>query len=190
MRRRIVENPRDLGRAEKIRQTFVDRPVEEVYPIRWEWPRKLQYVGSCLAVMYASDKWQKKRGEMQDYKHVAESPQRLYVRPGWIEPYPQHRTRVGETGGPMVPMGSGLPDAIAELATCLGLHARLLRASEDGWVEPRGDEGVVQIDVGGCLLGGATTTAGQPFLCVYDQDELFAVVTGEELDIEKDGIVG
>jgi hypothetical protein len=49
--RRYVRNARDERQAEKIRETFMDRPVEHQTFFDWKWPKTIRNVGECLSVM-------------------------------------------------------------------------------------------------------------------------------------------
>src|SRR5882672_2531377 len=72
--RRMLENRtrRDFDSAKKLRETFTDRPSKKVIDLSWDWPRSMDEVGVCTAVMYTSDKW-KEIGDFEDYKHISES---------------------------------------------------------------------------------------------------------------------
>lgn len=169
---------RTIENARKIRETFVDRESKSVSRLKWDWPRSMWKVGSCEAIMYTSDKW-KTPGDFQDYKHVAEAPQVVLVREGFIEPYPGqdfqlHGRKVSLTK---------MPDAFAVLAKALGLQVRLY--------DSRGKLGeFVQIDCEGLHLGGGKTSDGKTFVFVYSSRGPEAIIFGDELSIEKDGITG
>lgn len=194
MRRRLVENPRkkatqtaDHEAAAAVRKTFVDREPEKIESMVWDWPKTLVHCGECLAVMYESDKWQKRRGSMVRYKHLSESPQQLYVRKGFIRGYPGHDIRAL---GPDCEVES-MPKAFAVLADCLGIQARLFDKDGEGFYLPNGDDGICQIDLHGLKLGGGHhPDTEEAFLVVYDEAACYCLVTGSDLDIEKDGIVG
>lgn len=192
--RRYVANRGDLvdakGQAERIREAFVDRPVEKVEEMSWSWPKQLRLVGSCLAVMYTSDKWQKKRGDMIDYKHIAEGPQNFYVAHDFLRDFdsdPSGSAKL-QVGGPMIEMQGTMPDAFAVLAPALGVQAQL--NGPDG-MEPNPGENLYQIDLDGVTLGAAKhPETGETFLILYDDKRVLALITGRILDVEKDGIVG
>lgn len=177
----------DLDRARDIRETFQDSPSKRIAELAWTFPEELQYVGQCEAVMYVSNKWQKNPRDLQDYKHVAEGPQSLFVVPGFIRGYGASI----EVCGPMIDVGGHTPDSLALLADVLGIQVRLLTRKGRGYQLPTGDTNLVQLDINGCKLGGAEhPKTGERFLVVYDASAVYCVITGEELDIEKDGITG
>ena len=192
MRRRIIENPTAFsGRddAIHIRETFQDKEFEREIHIPWNWPTSLRCIGEGYAVMYRSDKWKKRRGEFEDYKHVCESkkPWKLYAAPSF---HVDGVELVGETKD--VP-ASEMPKNFAELANCLGVQCRLYRRERGGRiVMPRDeDAGFYEIQIKRAKLAAGRTRHGHTFLCVYVEDEgpkLF--IFGTELDVEKDGITG
>lgn len=180
MARRLVENRRDFETARKIRETFVDRPMKRVLELDWTWPRSMDAIGVCTAVMYTSDKW-KKIGDYEDYKHIAETAeekhQLLISGPRDFEP----------GFGPTVEIFCDphrldrMPDAIAVMAKILGLQCRLY--DKDG----RLGEDYYQMNIPGAMLGGAKHPNGETILLVYTKRKLCCLITGFE--IEKDGIV-
>ena len=193
MRRRVYEpNRSSIDDARRIRETFVDRPAEHEEPVPWKWPRAMQEIGSCEAVMYASDKW-KPRNHFEDYKHRAEGPQKLLVSPGFVRRYDNHRAAL-PVCGPRVELNRPMPDAFAVLAPILGVQTRLYEEEDaDGqWRFPRGaDDGFYQIDIPGAELGAARHPAtGEEFLLVYTRAGVHCVIIGDHLHISKDGIAG
>jgi hypothetical protein len=193
--RRYVVNRGSREEAEHIRETFVDRPVEKSERVRWHWPKSVQEVGQCVAVMYSSDKWQKRRGELVDYKHVSEGPQRISVARGFLRDFdsdPSGR-RALTVVGPHVKLNGPMPDSFAVLAPLLGLQVRLYELQGNEPVLPSGDEGLYQVDTDPerVMLGAAKhPESNETFLIVYDGGRVLAVITGDVLDVKKDGIVG
>jgi hypothetical protein len=195
--RRYVVNRRDArAEAERLRETFVDRPVEKRERVPWEWPKSLHEVGQCVAVMYSSDKWQKRRGDMIDYKHVSEGPQRISVASGFLRDFesdPSGRRKL-KLSGPEVEVNGPLPDAFAVLAPLIGFQVRLYEPGSGA--DPKltgGDEGLYQVDTDPrqVTLGAAKhPETGETFLVMYDRRRVLAIITGDILDVEKDGIVG
>jgi len=176
--------------AEALRETFMDRAVERVDYVKWKWPKHMREVGQCVSVMYSSDKW-KPKGDMEDYKHVSEGPQRLYVQAGFLrdaDADPSGRRQLSVCG-PTVQVNGRMPAAFAVLAPLLGIQARLYECAQ-------GDEDVLgedyfQIDVGGAFLGAAQhPDSGETFLIVYTPSRVLAMITGDVLDVKRDGIVG
>jgi hypothetical protein len=176
--------------AKKMRETFADRPVEQSIPFDFGWPTMMQNVGDSLAVAYASDKWTEPdargRRDVELYKHLAESRNRALVRPGVMYDYyrPNQRWPVA---GPQV-----------SLSECpMPKHFAILGLFEEIDLELAGGE-VVHVSIKHAYLGGSKirwSTLGkrpdEPFIFVYTEDDgVMAMVIGEELDVEKDGIVG
>ncbi len=187
MARRLLVNRSDLESAQRIRETFVDRKMEKKIPIHWSWPKKLYCVGQSEAVQYTSDKW-KKRGDYQDYKHVAEGPQKLYVKDGFLVDYSSRKPLEFPCEEYEIP--KKMPTVIAELAPILGLQFQPYAECED-------DEPLVLcgkfygVDIARAYIGAAVHPEdNSTFLIVYTRKELCAIITGDILNVEKDGIVG
>lgn len=187
MSRRLVINRSDLASAKKIREAFVDKAYEKEVPIHWKWPRHLYYVGQNEAVSYTSDKW-KPRGSYEDYKHVAEGPQRLFVKDGFLIDHSSRKPC--DFPCEKVTLPARMPTAIAELAKILGLQFQPFQEDrDDGRLVLSGK--YCGIDIARAYVGAAVyPTSGETFLVVYTRDELCAIITGDILGVEKDGIVG
>ncbi len=189
MRRTYHPNlARSFGEAEaiRIRETFQDREAEWKDTFDWGWPKTMREVGVGMAVMYRSDKW-KKKGKYESYKHVCEgkTPWRLFVAPDF------EIDGVTLAGESRTPKQTEFPDTIAILALFLGIQCRLFEKSKSGIYLPEGDDGVFEVSIPKAELAAGKTRSGGTFLTVYVKSEgpkLF--LFGEELDIEKDGIVG
>lgn len=180
--RRYVVNRSDHEHARQIRETFYDKPVEKQVPINWSWPRSMLYVGQLESVQYTSDKW-KKKGNYEDYKHVAEGPQRLYVRDGFLVDYDSSRP----LGLPCekIALPRSMPQVIAELAPALGIQFQSL----DDDLELNSE--YFNVAVARAYVGAARLPdSGETFLMIYTRGDLCAIITGDILDVEKDGIVG
>lgn len=189
-RRRYIENADSLRAARRIRETFTDKPPEREELLQWDWPKSMLQVGTCESVMYASDKW-RDHGDAIDYKHVAEGPQVLLVTPGFLREYSSPGTQL-PVCGPEVELDGPMPDSFAVLAKILGVQTKLYEEDDGGYYLPNGDETLYQVDIANAWLGGAKHPAtGQTFLIVYTKKNgPCCLITGEILDIEKDGIVG
>jgi len=173
----------DIERAKKIRETFYDEPANKITPVSWTWPRRMQHVGTCEAVMYSSDKWREK--VPVDYKHIAEGNQNLLLTPGSVIFAEDDDDFVG----PMLELPRPMPEGFAVLAKILGIQARLHEGTPDDYGIPdRG--GYYQINLAGWLGATKHPETGQMMLIVYTQAGVHALVTGEVLDVEKDGITG
>jgi len=182
-----MRSNRDTARA--LRETFYDRPVEREQTVPWQWPRRLREIGTCQSVMYSSDKW-KKKGDREDYKHVAEGPQWVLARSGFLVHYDSPRSALPVVG-PMIDLGP-MPDSFAVLADILGVQIQLYeRGGEEGYRLPDGDDNLFQVDISRAKLGAARfPDSGDAFLIVYTSAGIDLLIVGKQLDIEKDGIVG
>lgn len=186
--RRFFDNKQSFGEAEavRLRETFQDRPAEWKDTFEWGWPKTMREVGVGMAVMYRSDKW-KKKGKYESYKHVCEGkkPWRLFAAPGFVI------DGVRLVGEARTPKQTEFPDTIAILALFLGMQCRLFERDTSGIFLPEGDDGIYEVSIPKGKLAAGRTRSGDLFLTVYVEDEgpkLF--LFGEELDVEKDGIVG
>lgn len=135
--------------------------------------------------MYSSDKWRKPKSFV-DYKHVSEGPQSLYTIPGFIHDEHGPMRVPGET----IRLGGELPDSIALLAPILGIQARLHQRRGSSYYLPNGDAGLYELFIPRAKLG-AIDGEGYTVLVVYTESEgILCVISGDELAVEKDGIVG
>lgn len=181
-RRYVINRSKDYEAAQKIRERFYDKKVEKTVPIHWSWPRSLLAVGQSEAVQYTSDKW-KKKGDYEDYKHVAEGPQRLYVRPGFLLDHDSRRKLT--LPHEKIELPQDMPDAIAELAPILGFQFQPFGAD----LELSGI--YYNVNVARAYVGAAALPeTGEVFLIIYTRADLCAIITGDILNVEKDGIVG
>lgn len=199
-RRPKVYDARDI--AIDMRETFTDRPWESETEFPWDWPPVMQNVGDSLGVAYGSDKWKKPkkngRRDIEIYKHIAESRNRIFVLPGTI---------VGDGDdefhciGPLVGFDTvPMPKHFATLAYFKECNVQLYTGGTDR--RPRfgdnEDDGIVTLTVRHGMLGGSKIRwseegggRDQPFLFVYTaRDGVLFVIVGEKLDVLKDGIVG
>ena len=172
--RRLVESRRDYTAAKKLREVFTDRPSKKVIDLGWSWPKAMDEVGVCTAVMYSSDKW-KRIGDFEDYKHITETDpeaHKLLVGKGFdlgLDTYCEDYDL------------TEMPDTVAELADILGLQFRLYDA------EGRLGDQDYQVNIVRAKLGAARHPNGETVLLVYSRSVLCCLITGFE--VEKDGIV-
>lgn len=189
------------GAAEELRRTFHATDPRRSEQMHFNWPSELQVVGRCLSVTYSSDKWQKDK-TWEDYKHVAEAPQFLLTRRGFLIDFETDRPI--KTVGPMAELPTPMPQHFAKLAKFLGMQTQLYASMRGSSPQlGRGGEHLLEFRVAHAHLGGAVVPddaecprgiglePGVPFLFVYTlEDGVCCIVTGTQLDIEKDGITG
>jgi len=192
--------------AKKITETFKDRDVEFEKEHGFDWPDKVQHVGDSLGVAYASDKWKPKdkagKREWEVYKHIAESRNRIFAVPRVIR-FESDPKKPMSTIGPTISLvdstrdGSLLmPAHFSELGIFKEANVVLHVDGTDEHPE-FGDgknDGVVTLSVKHGMLGASEVKMGRrlvPFLFVYTpEDGVYFIILGDELDVEKDGIVG
>jgi hypothetical protein len=185
--RRIIRNvEEERAEAKRIRETFMDRPARKVEHMGWSWPSSMREVGECVAVMYSSDKWQD-IGDYADYKHVAEGPQLVCVKDGFLLDEDGEELDVC---GPRVELNGNMPTSIATLAPIIGIQIRLYEPHGKGHRLPK-DGSLYHVGVRRAKIGAARhPDTGEVFLCVFSKDDVAAIITGRHLDVLKDGIVG
>ena len=192
--------------AKNIATTFKDRPVESEEVLDFDWPDVIQEVGESLGVAYDSDKWKPKgangKRDSEVYKHIAESRNRIYAEPSLIRPGqdigldlkpigPKISLKRASESGDIV-----MPESFAVLGRFMEANVVLHTSGTDQKPvrDSRGNKGVVTFSVKHGMLGASKMRRGtklQPFLFVYRRDfGVYFIITGDDLDIEKDGIVG
>jgi hypothetical protein len=182
-----VEDER--AEARRIREAFMDRPADKQIALHWEWPKTLYEIGECTGVMYSSDKWEPvPDAKYNDYKHIAEGPQLVCVKRGFLHDM--------ETGRPMpIPslkreVGGDMPSYIATLAPIIGIQVRLYEKRGSDYELP--EEGnLYHVNVDRAKLGAARHPGtGQVFLVVFNEYDMPCIITGKDLDVTADGVVG
>jgi len=200
MARRRVYDAADI--ATSYVTTFKDRPVEEREQFDFSWPSRMQHVGDSVAVAYESDKWKaKKNGRRQGelYKHLAESRNTAYCVPGLLGDY-------YESGRDWPVIGPGVDMSDWPMPTHVAMLGRFEEADLDLYTrgtdsKPRFGpaDNFVKVTVGHGYLGASKILwserdpdyEDEVFLFVYTRrDGVLMIIVGEQLDIEKDGIVG
>lgn len=174
--RRFTRNRDELRSAHTMRQTFVDRPPSKEKKVPWEWPTSMVFVGDCEAIMYVSDKWKRRRGENEDYKHISEAQQYVLVTEGFLHDY--HTGEPLDIDSETFELAPNMPKAFAELADIYGVQVNF----NDGELR--------EIQIAKAKLGGAHHRDFGTFVFVYNDDGVHMLICGEELAVEKDGITG
>lgn len=190
--------------AVAMRETFYDRECEWETEFDFDWPPVMQNIGDSVGVAYASDKWNPKnkqgRRELEVYKHIAESRNRILCLPNAVR-WENKRQGSIRTIGPHVSFSGDscvvMPDGFAILGIFKEANIILHVAGTDDRPEfgKHKDDGVVTFTVKHGMLGGSKMRRSdnryQPFIFVYTPDDgVMFVIVGDELDVEKDGIVG
>ncbi len=198
-RRRVVDA---RAEAKRMREAFQAKPVKNSETVPFTWPTEMQDVGRCLSVAYMSDKWKATR-EFEDYKHVAEAPQHLLTTPGFLVDWETDDPI--EVVGPWVDLPQPMPRHFAKLARFIGLQFQLYsECTSRGPRLGRSAEDIMEFRLRHGMLAGTRLPedidveypdigieAGAPVLFVYTlEGGIHTIITGKELDVEKDGIVG
>ncbi len=182
--------------AKNMRETFMDAGLEYgPYDTGLSWPTQFAPIGKGLSFAYTSHKWEK-QGKFNDYKHVAEAPQTVYAAPVLLRQIPRSLS-----GDPFV---LERPDFVLPLETAE--LSQLLYLEMEMFARPgrlAGNEGLRRITIPGAVLYGgyarrpdapATSRSKgdyKPFLFAAKKGEgVILLVTGRELSVTRDGIVG
>lgn len=182
-----------------MRERFAHRPVERSVTYDFDFPPQMRAVGDSLAVEYQSDKWKdfgpNGRRPTELWKHLAESRNRVLALPGVICDPDLNKW---PTIGPLVSLdGAPITRQQAYIGLLEGLCLKLHTAGSNARPEfgKHEDDGVIHLrvkhaHVSGILIKWARRVA-KPALVVYTaHDGVMFLIVGEELAIERDGIVG
>lgn len=196
-KRRVLYDAEDMAR--NLRRTFTDKPVTTRTELPFTWPSVMRHIGDNIGVAYASDKW-KKDGDYEVYKHIAESHNRVLALDGFLRDFGDP-TRPWPVIGPLVNISDvPMPKHFAFLAYLEEINLRLhISGTNESPAFGKGDEGYVKIALKHGLLGGGMIRwdaldpkdKTQTFLVIYTLDDgPLMIIEGDELDVERDGIVG
>lgn len=173
--------------AVRMYEDFHAKPSKRRVKFNFNWPTRVQEIGRAKAQLYRSNKWKMNPREFEDYKHIAEASQYCYAVPGFL------RDASGKEDlpvyGSMIQLEDQMPEHFTILAPLIGIQLHLY--DKNGRL-PRGDRGLYEVSVARGMLGGARFPGSEEaFLLVYTkQGGVHMLITGTELDVEKDGIVG
>jgi hypothetical protein len=174
--------------AVRLYETFTARGHRRDNPMDFGWPEKLQRVGLAVAELYRSNKWKSDLKNFEDYKHIAETPHKCHVVPGFLRER-GNPERALKVHGPVLPVGkiigSPAPQHFAILAPLLGIQIHLDGPSGRPMHE---EDGLFEISVAHAHLGACRTKDGRAFLFVYTRAGVHMIITGDRLTVEADGI--
>lgn len=189
-----------LEAAQAIRERFQDAPVTEQEELPFGWPSEFQHVGDSLAVAYGSNKWKPDPVDVELYKHLAESRNRVFAVPRFFFSY-DDPSEGWPVIGPMIPFHElPMPRHYAKLGDFYEANLKLhTHGSNDAPMLSPENGGCVTVVLKDAMLGASvirwSLTEGegvsdQPFLFVYDKTGVKLLIVGLELDVETVGIVG
>lgn len=185
--------------AKAIRERFQAAPVRHEERLPYGWPSVMQHVGDSLAVAYGSNKWKEDPVDMELYKHIAESRNRVFAVPDFFYRYDAPSERWPVIGPHISFHELPLPLHYAVLGDFYEANLKLHTHGSDE--EPKltpNDGGCVTVVCKDAMLGASVlqwshldpSSSDQPFLFVYDRSGVKLFIVGEELDVERVGIVG
>ena len=187
MSRRRVEIVGNEKSALEMYERFHDKPSKRRVKFNFDWPTHVQEIGEAKAQMYRSNKWKTNPRDFEDYKHIAESFQLCYVTPGFLRDYSTGKAL--PVYGPKLEVQGPMPQHFTMLAPLIGIQVRLY--GSNGKLS-KGDSNLYEVVVPrGMLAGAQHPKTGDNFLFVYTKSHgIGMIITGDELAVEKDGIVG
>lgn len=187
MSRRRIEVVSTEKDALAMYERFHDKPSKRREKFEFDWPDSVQEIGEAKAQMYRSNKWKSDPKDFEDYKHIAEAFQLCYVTPGFLRDYSTGEQL--QVNGPTLEVQGPMPQHFTILAPLIGIQVKLY--DKAGKLPSKGENLYEVVVSRGMLAGAKHPKTGDNFLFVYTKTHgIGMIITGEELAVEKDGIVG
>jgi hypothetical protein len=184
---RVIDTSDVYDQAVKQRKVFYGSFAGKKTHLSSPWPKELIHIGKCVGAIYWSNK-SLNGGKWEIYKHIAEAGQDLFINPDTTVLYDRNGNEVefsededvqGIGGCEVYELASQMPRHITALAEDRGIQAVL----HDG--------SYYEIRLPKAMWGsGVHPDTGETFLVLYSKEGIHFLVTGNELDITPDGIVG
>jgi hypothetical protein len=193
----VVSTKNVFESAKRQREVFYGKPARNPHELSFEWPRFWMHLGQTNAEIYFSNKMLN-GGKWELYKHVAEAPQNLFVNAAitqlvndraqavvFREGNGRARSVRHAAGAPVEFSGRSyeltgpMPKFVSDLAEFKGVQ---VLATDGRYYEMRLPKAT--------WASGKRPDTGETFLLVYSDEGVHFLVTGSEIDIKKDGIVG
>jgi hypothetical protein len=178
--------------AKALFETFHARSHTKKFNTNFSWPNTMRLIGEAKAELYRSNKWKSDLRDFEDYKHIAETFQHVYVAPSFpIQYWDDRRESVkvhGKSHRIEDIIGSPLPIHFSNIAPVIGVQIQLYGANGK---PQKGDAGLGEVTLAHAMWGGAKRQdTGRAFLFIYTKTGgVHLLVTGDKLDIISDGIV-
>jgi hypothetical protein len=171
----VLKNTENVAR--EIRERFYDAKVRRKITLDCEWPNEVLFIGTGKSAMYQSDKW---GGPDQPWKHIAESNQEVYLTKHAIDGlYDEHGSRFQFDDEEWFEVNGAMPKHLAVLAPSLGVQVKLSSGE------------LFEIAIPATLWGATQhPDTGETYLVLFDKKHIYCLITGDELDVLEDGIVG
>ena len=155
--------------AARVRETFHDSKARKRVALPFCWPKRLTFIGAGEGVIYWSDKWR----TTDTYKHKREGKRwDVYVADA-LDIDGDYRK------GQAFAISGVMPKHVAYIGKFVGLQFETLG----------GDPVHLELSKAHWAAAEIPST-GETVLLAYDDEGLQILVTGDEIAIEKDGIVG
>lgn len=189
---RVVDASEIYDAAIKQRKIFHGSVAGKRTRLDAPWPDELVHIGKCVASIYWSNK-SLNGGKWEIYKHIAEGGQDLFINPGTT-------TLIDRAGKEIEFRCDDVPasgrDGIVFGCEVYEIDSRLPRyitalAEDRGIQAVLHDGSYYEIRLPKAVWGsGIHPDTGETFLVLYSKEGIHFLVTGDELDITSDGIVG
>jgi hypothetical protein len=161
--------------AKRDRETFHDSPVQKQVQLKARWPKTLLDIGRGYGILYRSDKWK----TIDNYKHLRESDWRILVNPSFRMTWSDGSVDIRKTDlVETFDVAGSMPKHVAYIGKCFGVQGIL------------NDGQIVHIEIPGAHWGAVRVPGEKQAVLIAYSNAIDVVVVGEDLGIEKDGIVG
>jgi len=202
---RVLENPlpvRDtFEAAKKHREDFFGAPIEREEQLGFAWPRFVRYLGRTNSEIYLSNKkladWR-----MTPFKHICEADQYLFVNPdttlfvnddGQSVDVVESKRRLRPPkldDGHLVRLYACSYEIQGSAEKTMPRHvAKLAKNHGVQWIASNGRYFEAHIP-NSFLAAAEHPVTHETMLIVYSKEGIHFLITGPELDVTKDGIVG
>jgi len=155
--------------AARMRETFHDSKARKRVALPFTWPKRLTFIGQGEGAIYWSDKWK----TTDTYKHKREGKRWDVYVADTLEIEGEYRK------GQEFIVAGVMPKHVAYIGKFVGAQFKTLAGKP------------VHLELSKAHWAAAEIpSTGETVLLAYDTEGLQILVTGDEIAIEKDGIVG
>ena len=187
---RVVDTSGVYEAAIKQRKVFHGSVAGKRTQLSSPWPEELVHIGKCVGSIYWSNK-SLNGGKWETYKHIAEAGQDLFLNPETTVLLDRNGQEVVFCGDEDEQSGSAVAGCdVYKVTSKMPRHITAL-AEDRGIQAVLHDGSYYEIRLPKAMWGsGVHPDTGETFLVLYSKEGIHFLVTGEELDITADGIVG
>ena len=188
---RVVDTSDVYDNAIKQRAVFYGSVVGKKDRLSSPWPDELVHIGKCVGSIYWSDK-SLNGGQWEIYKHIAEAGQDLFINPETTVLLDRNGREVVFGPDDAVPSEGPVIEGCDVYQVTSRMPRHITALAEDRGIQAVLHDGsYYEIRLPKAMWGsGVHPDTGETFLVLYSKEGIHFLVTGEELDITADGIVG